>query len=275
MTTAQDIVVQALQANGVAVEGQTPSAASLASGLKWLQLILAGWQRRRWMVWHLVDTPMMASGKLSYTVGPGGDFAIMRPDKIEGAYARLITNGAAFTIAESDIGGMAGIGGPAMTPGVLNVDYPIYLIDSYEEYARISLKTLQTFPSAVFYDAAFPTGNLYFWPIPNSSFELHILTKEALQQFAGLTDNYNMPPEYEEALVWSCAARMRPSYGLQPDPTINAAVQVALQTIRMANAQIPTLEMPEGLPMSNRQGWWWSVGGSAQGSFTLDSSTLG
>jgi hypothetical protein len=284
VTTAQDIVTQALKANGVGALGQTPSSADLADGLFWLQSLLAQWQRKRWMVWHLVDTAIQSTGALNYGVGPGASFNIARPDQIEGAYARLITtstNLRGFTIGVSAIGGPDGIGPVpfgTVQPGVLNIDYPLYMIQSREEYAQIGLKGLQTFPGAVFYDASFPNGSIYFYPIPSDQFELHILTKEALQQFTSLTDDLLMPPEYVEALVWSLAARMRPAFGLPPDPTVTAAMNSAMQTIRIANLQIPALNLPNGLPNGSRSGsgWWWAGNyGVGPNGFTLDTSRLG
>jgi hypothetical protein len=266
--TAQSLITQALKANGVGALGQTPNSADLADGLTWANMILAQWQRRRWLVWHLADTAIVSSGAVSYTVGPGGYFNIARPDKIEGAYARLLTSGTNNGMAQP------------VTPGVLNVDYPLYVIDSREEYAEIGLKALQTFPGAVFYDSAYPIGNLFVWPIPNNQFEIHILTKESLQSFSALTDAFAMPPEYQEAIVWSLAARMRPAYGLPPDPTISSAMQASINVLRMANVQIPTLEMPAQVISNWRGGaWWLGIGGTAGGGgtdsdFILDSSSL-
>jgi hypothetical protein len=284
VTTAQDIVTYALKANGIGAAGQQLGGADLTDGLFWLQTLLAQWQRKRWLVWHLVDTAIPSTGALNYGVGPGSNFNIARPDQLEGAYARLITNtvdGAGFNAGGSDVGGPDGIGGgsaPGTTvPGILNIDYQMFQIMSMEEYAALPLKGLQTFPSCVFYDSAYPTGKAYFYPVPNESFELHILTKETLQQFAGLTDSFMMPPEYVEALVWSLAARLRPAYGLPPDPTVTAAMTTAMATIRNANTQIPQLQMPDALPLGGRtSGWTFGFGAfSGAGSFQLGSSTLG
>ena len=248
--TAQSLITQALKANGIGALGQSPNSADLADGLTWANMLLAQWQRRRWLVWHLIDVATVANGSQFYQIGPSQSFNCARPDKIEYAYARLMT-------------------------GALPVDYPLYIIDSREEYAEIGLKNLQTFPGAVFYDAAYPLGSLYFWPIPNAQFELHVLVKEQLQSFAGLGDTFLMPPEYQEALVWSLAARLRPSYGLPPDQTITSAMQASLNVLRMANLQVPTLDMPDGLPGVGRGGaWWLGIGGGGGGDFILDGSSL-
>jgi hypothetical protein len=288
VTTAQDIVTYALKANGIGGLGQQLSSADLGDGFFWLQTLLAQWQRKRWLVWHLVDSAVQSTGALNYSVGVGGAFNIARPDELEGAYVRLISQplpvGQGFTIGVSAIGGPDPIGGPLPNvgesfPGVLNIDYQMCQIMSYEDYASVPLKGLQTWPGSVFYDSGYPLGLVYFYPIPNAQFELHIITKQTLQQFVSLTDAFAMPPEYAEALIWSLAARLRPAYGLPPDPTITAAMTAALATVRNANTQVPRLSMPDMLPMSGRGGaWWLGIGGSVGsggGGFTLGSSTLG
>jgi hypothetical protein len=54
----------------------------------------------------------------------------------------------------------------------------------------------------------------------------------------------NLPPEYQEALMWNLAARLRPMYGMPPEPTIITQALRSLNVIRNANAQIPRLMLP-------------------------------
>src|ERR1700749_5311714 len=55
------------------------------------------------------------------------------------------------------------------------IDYPMTLLQSREDYNRIALKTLQSFPGYLFYDSAWPIGVLYPWPIPQANiYELHV-----------------------------------------------------------------------------------------------------
>jgi hypothetical protein len=163
------------------------------------------------------------TGALSYTVGVGGAVNIPRPDKIEAAFVRL-------------------------TNGPLPVDYPLALVEAREDYNRFALKGMQTFPQVAFYDAAFPLGNLYIWPAPSATnYQVHITVKTQLTSFTNLTTTMNLPPEYQEALVYNLAARMRPMYGLQPEPTITAMATTSLNVIRNANAQIPRLTISPSL----------------------------
>jgi len=128
------------------------------------------------------------------------------------------------------------------------VDYPLTLVEAREDYNRFALKGLQTFPQIVFYDAAYPMGNLYVWPAPTAvNYEMHITVKTQLTSFASLTTTMALPPEYQEALMWNLSARLRPMYGLQPEPTIIAMALSSLNVIRNANAQVPRLTITPSL----------------------------
>jgi len=97
----------------------------------------------------------------------------------------------------------------------------------------------------LFYDSAFPLGNLFFWPIPQQGqWELHITTKATLPVYTTLTDALNLPPEYVEALIWTLAVRFSVLFGNPPQPAHVAAMQQALSVLRMANVQIPEAQVP-------------------------------
>ncbi|AHX16138.1 hypothetical protein CH75_04910 [Dyella jiangningensis] len=53
-----------------------------------------------------------------------------------------------------------------------------------------------------------------------------------------------LPPEYQEAIIFNLAARLRPMYGLPPEQSIIALAKSSLSVIRGANAQIPRLTLP-------------------------------
>lgn len=224
MTTANDIIVLALKDAGILGVGQTPLAEDSNDALTRLNMMIAQWSRKRWLIYHLVDVPLQSTGALSYTIGAGGNFNVTRPDRIEAAYARQTVSG---------------------SPN--QVDYPLDIIFSREDYSKITLKSLSTFPNALFYDSAFPLGNIYVWPAPGIQYEIHLVLKDQLAQFPTLTTIFNLPPEYQEAIVYNLAGRLCVAYGKAVRPELQALAQAALSTIRVANTQIPTLIMPRGL----------------------------
>lgn len=224
--TVGGLITLVLKLVGVVAVGQTPSAEDVNDALTILNQMLALWNGNRWLVYGLEDVAFISTGAESYTIGIGENFDIGRPDRLEAAFMRQLQTG-----------------------GTYAVDYPIAIIPSREDYNRIAVKSLASFGQAVFYDAAYPVGNLYFWPLPQASlYELHVSVKVALQQFSGLTQTIALPPLYQEALMWNLAARLKPLYGMAPDQTITAMATAALETIRTSNAQIPTLRMPADVP---------------------------
>lgn len=223
--TPGDIVTFALKAAGVLGVGQTPLAEDTNDAFTAMNGMLAGWQRQRWLVWHLVDVSKVSTGAQSYTVGPGGDFNVMRPDRLEAAFFRQFINS---------------------TPN--QVDYPLQILEAREDYNNIALKQLNSFPYVIFYDSAFPMGTVYPWPIPQANtYEIHLTLKEQISQFLTLTQQINLPPEYEEALWTNLCLRLCPIYQVQPNPSVVALAKSSLAVVRGANAQVPRLNMPQRL----------------------------
>lgn len=211
--------------SGVLGVGQTALAEDFTDALRRLNMMISQWNRRRWLVYHLVETTAQCDGSLFYTIGPTLDFNVARPDRIEYAFIRQ-------TVASNP------------TP----IDWPLQILNSYENYAAIAIKTLAASPSEyLFYDSGFPTGKVYPWPLPNSQYEIHILTKSVLQSFATGADTVVLPPEYEEAILYNLIIRLRAAYRLPPDATYVGLAKAGLNTLRRANAQVSTLGMPMGL----------------------------
>ena len=230
MTTPQDIINQALKKAGILGVGQIALAEDTNDAFSDLQDMLGQWQRKRWLIWHLVTYSVQGTGQESYTVGPGGQFNISpRPDKIESAYFRQI-----------------------ITSQPNQVDYPLQLIPDMETYNRISLKQLQSFPQYLFYDSGFPMGTAYPWPLIQSNlYSLFITVKETLNQFTSLNQTIVLPLEYMAALKFNLAIRLRQAYQLPMDPALVGLAKDALNVIRNANTQISRLRIPADL---NRNG---------------------
>lgn len=229
MTTAVDLITLALKDIGALGVGQAISAEDTADALATLNMMLDTWQIERLMVYHLIDTAKQSTGAQSYTVGVGGDFNITRPIKINAAYARLQSSGAGSA-----------------------VDYRISMIDAREDYSRISLKTLSSFPEWAFYDSAFPLGNLFLYPVPNSSYELHIVTMDVLPQFPTAATVINLPPGYKAAIRFNLAVWLGGSYQLDVPGSIQKLAASTKRSIRRMNNQIPQLTMPRGLMTKSR-----------------------
>lgn len=228
--TPATIINLALKDVGEIGEGQTASADDMQDAFTRLNWMLAQWQRKRWMVWHLIDLSVVSTGAKTYTIGPAaGSPNIItpgaRPDSLQYAYVRQLNTGAGYAI-----------------------DYPLSILQSMEDYAQIAMKSLTSFPGYIFLDTAYPQGTIYPWPVPQASiYEIHVLMKDALNQFVTIQDTINLPEEYLPALEYNLAIRLFPTYGLPVDPDIKALAKDAMNVIKVENTQIARLTMPEAL----------------------------
>lgn len=223
MTTVQDLCAGALLDSGVLGVGQVAQPEDSNTAFRLLNWQLAQWNRKRWLVYQLTNILIPSTGAQSYTVGPGGNFDTPRPDRLEdGNYMRQFNTNSGNA-----------------------VDYPLQLVGSYEDYNRIRLKGMGTWPSVVFYDPGWPLGTVYFWPVPQATtYGLNILVKSQIAQFTGLSQAINLPPENEPALAYNLQVRLRAAYRLPPDPVIIALAKDALNVMRGANIAVPTMRMP-------------------------------
>ncbi|HEX5508924.1 MAG TPA: hypothetical protein VFX37_10515 [Pseudolabrys sp.] len=228
MTTGADIVNQALKKAGILGVGRVATAEENNDALADLNNMLAEWNTQRWLVWNELDLAFVSTGQATpYTVGPGGNFNVSRrPDRIEASYLRQLVS--------------AG----------LNVDTPIEIIPSREEYSRLSLKSLTSFPLYGFLDSAWPLANYFIYPWPQANiYETHIILKNVIPVITLVTDMSALPDHYISAMKFNLARRLRQGYGkgTTPDPELNALARATLDIVKQSNIQIPELVMPRPL----------------------------
>lgn len=155
-TIAKDIVIDAIDESGALGVGQSPLPEDLNKIFTRFQRMIKAWNQNRWLVPSLQDISFLADGSKSYSIGIGGDIDIQRPNQIKAAYVIQRNTG--------------------QTP----VSFPLRIIPSYEDYALLAIKDLQSLPDHYFYDGAFPLANFFPYPIPNSLYELHIVIQNLL-----------------------------------------------------------------------------------------------
>lgn len=223
LTTARAIINLALKEAGPLGVGQTALAEDMNDSFTLLQRMMAQWQKKRWLVPALEDVSKVGNSLKSNTVGTGGYWNIVRPNDVKAAYVIQLNTGS--------------------TPVSLGCDK----IFSYEDYIRIAVKDLNTLPTHFFYDGHFPLGNLFFWPIPSSMYELHILVPMQLGFPTNLDSVFALPDEYLEAIHYNLALRLCSAYQIEPQKETKLLARSALNTIKNVNTQVPTLVMPSGL----------------------------
>ena len=230
-TTPSEIVRFSLKAAGILGVGQSALAEDYSDAFDTLNDMMAHWQKQRWLVYHLIDVWAATTGAVSYTVGPGMDFNTIRQDRIEAAFFRQT------------------ISAPPN-----QVDFPLEVLESREDYNQIRLKSLSTpLPRWIWFDPGWPTGTVYPWPIaPAGAGQVHISFKAPLGPFTSYTQDLNLPPEYREALWSNLTVRLAPIYQYEINSVVLRIANSSLAAIRSANAQIPRLRMPRFLSYRSR-----------------------
>lgn len=230
-TTVADLCQAALRECGALGLGQSAVANDVVDAWARLQWMLQQWERKRWFVYHLVELSKVSTGAASYSIGPGGDFdtgaGSARPNRLEAAFLRqLQTN-------------------PPNQP-----DYPLEILQSWEDFAAIPLKQMVSFPGAIFLDTGWPSGTVHVYPVPNSAiYEVHLVVRAQLPaHFAQLTTVLALPYEYYGAMLYNLAERLRPKYRIAtfPGDPLPGLARDSRNVLRTGNAQISRLRMPGG-----------------------------
>lgn len=230
MTTPADIVDLALKMSGTQGVGQSPLPEDTNDAFTMLNQIIGQWNRKRYLLFHMKDVSFVSTGAATYSVGSSGNFVTDYPERIDAAFIRYVNQ----------------------TPNANRSDYPLTIITSREDWSQIVVKSQVGFPQYAFYDATFPQGTLYLWPIATAAvYEIHITVKAQLTFFTSLTQDINLPGEYAEAMIFTLASRLRPAYLIQPDPILDGLAKASLETIRMANADVPVVTMDATLTLKN------------------------
>ncbi len=231
------LLANALQDGGILGLDESLEAEVLNKAFRHANWLLAQWARKRWLVYRIQDYSFVSNGSMNYPVGNIGANVVginmnPRPDRLEYAFVRFLQQ---------------------TNPGNLQVDIPLDIIQSHEDYSRIIVKTVGTLPWRIFYDPEWPLGKLYPWPVPQPSiYEIHVGFKVVLPRFTSVNQPINFPPEYEAALNWCLARRFRVAFQMPPDPEITSLARDGLNVIRLANQAVGVLRMPRYLRNRNR-----------------------
>lgn len=243
-TSYNDLAQAALTECGAFGLGRRPRAEDVSKAVSRMLWMLQQWERKRWLVYHLVNLAVVSTGEISYFIGPGagtfGGFETgansVRPAKIESAFVRQLQQ--------------PGIQSQNSIPN--NVDYRLAIMQSREDYDKITLKTLKAGPGeAIFLDSAWPLGNVYVWPVPQAAiYEIHVTVREQLPTNApSFAYTFTLPYEYYAAIMYNTAMRLRGPYQIAtfPGDPLPGMARDSLAVLRGPNTQIAKLRMPTSI----------------------------
>lgn len=106
-------------------------------------------------------------------------------------------------------------------------------------------------PMGLYYDPAWPTGNIYLWPVPDTAYGLELQTATLLAQVLS-SDTFDLPFGYQQALRLTLAERLAPAFGQSVSRETAKAAQDARALIWGDNDEIPNAIADAGVPMGAR-----------------------
>lgn len=186
MTTARTIIEQALKKINVLGAGSPLSAADAQDALITLNNMMDSWSVEGGIVFTQTRESFPLTNAKQYSIGPGGDFDTTRPFQIEAAFVR-----------------------------VGDTDYNLNQIDQ-RGYASIIYKDNGGIPTNFYYDNNSPIGNIFLYPAPDPSYELHLYSTKVLERFDNLSDDITLPPGFARALIYNLAVEMASDYEREP-----------------------------------------------------------
>ena len=112
-----------------------------------------------------------------------------------------------------------------------NTDTPISVAMSKQEYNNTGSKGTTGTPIQVYYDQQSNTGHLYVRPeFYDANKLLFIEFQKPIEDLAAASEDFDLPQEWAEALMWNLAWRMAPEYEV-PMAKYNQLKEMAVYTL--------------------------------------------
>jgi hypothetical protein len=216
MTTVSDLIQLALKDLNVLAPGEALSSEDAADALATLNMMLGQWQVQKLYVVGQRLVTFACTGAQTYAIGPSAAVDTVLPASVDSAQYTL--NG---------------------------ITYPVSVLNSREDYENITLKSIAgTLPTAIFFQRDYPLGTIYVWPQPSVG-SITLVTKDVLTEYASLSDDTAVPPEYALAMRFSLAELLMPTFGVGPRPDIVANAIKARKVMKRNNLSIPLMGQPQ------------------------------
>ncbi len=237
-TTALSIVEDAFEGLNICRASElNPEDATV--GLKLLNRLLDNWNADRQAVYAETFSTFTATGGLQpHTIGlvanaPTWNVLTNRPVNVTAA--NLITGA-----------------------GTSAYRTPIYIRDK-DWWNNVSLRAMTSaIPTDLYYEATWPNGNLYFWPVPSGALSIELRLRVLLAQMTAAA-TFTLPPGYQDAITLTLEEDLATVYSVSANnlSILNKKARDARARVFANNAQVPRLRTVDaGMPGSSLGGGW-------------------
>jgi hypothetical protein len=215
MSTAQNLISDALRLIGAVESGVSPTTDELNDGLTGLNSMLDSFCNERLLSYQVPqNTFPLVAGTSSYAIGAAQTINIARPQTISSAFIRQGT-----------------------------YDSPPLKLLSREQYDELTDKTVgQSVPTALFFEPSYPFGAVKLWPVPSSGLTLVFDTWQLFPVYA-LATTVALPPGYERMIKYNIACELAPMFNTQASPDVKQVAGMSKANIKRMNSKQQDVRM--------------------------------
>jgi hypothetical protein len=232
---ALDLISSSARLAGVLASGETLSGAEATDCLLILQQMMDEWQADGLKIFTTqISTFPLILGQQVYTLGPGGNFNMLRPASIHRMGVQILSN-------------------PTQPSEV-----PITLLDD-DGWANVRVKNIGgSYPLFCYDDGAFPLRNLNFWVIPGLACNVVIYSWQPLGTWPDLAvTDVTFPPAYAQALRYNLAMMIAAEFKAPQDPAVMLIATNSLAALKDLNLPSPALRCDPGLSGTGASVYDW------------------
>lgn len=244
--TGRTLINGAARELNVLVAGEELAATDAEVFLDVLARIIDDWNAEREAIYATEFLQFMFTPNLNpHTIGPTGVWTVaQRPVTIEGATVILST-------------GPSGVNAPAIYMHDQSAGIPAF-------FQNLSTPNLTTsYPTDGYYDATWPNGSLYLYPVPATAYGCQIQVRAVLTPYT-IDTAFSMPPGYRSALTLTLAEQTAGIFGRPMPETLMGRAAIARARIFGNNTGARQLVTQDaGMPRvrrGTRSNWNWLIG---------------
>ena len=159
----------------------------------------------------------LTPNKGTYTLGPGGDWDMPRPDKVDSAAFRETSSGQ-------------------------ELERPVFLQTDLEYRSIHRRETQSSWVTLMYLDDAYPLINASLYPVPTKASDIILYPWEPLTKFASLDMELAYPTGYEAAIKYNLAIWIAPAYEIAVSQEIAAIARQGRNALENNNTPIEELQ---------------------------------
>lgn len=214
--TALQLISAGMQEIGALAAGEQPSLDDSAFVLQKLQRVIDTFNAKRAMVYANVFKQFtLLANHAPHTIGPGANFDCnQRPVEIPSIGLLLVNSN------------------PAVELSLTRRD------KEWWANQRVKNQT-STVPTDYYYEPDWPNGSIYFWPIPTQVNNVLVQFWTVITELTAYATNFTMPPGYWDAIVYSLAVSLGPSFERPISPDLRLLLSEALRAVQSNNIKSP------------------------------------